>query len=169
MGSLAFSGIFTREKIRYITEIAAASENVVTLLDELYGIKSEVTSTEKHGGKERVISCKVTVSDKNEISKMSSDFKKNSVSLYRVNKNIFDEGCGRCASMFLRGAFIASGTVSRPDSSFHLEISTPYKNLASDTAELIRENGIIPRTTMRGSNYVIYLKKCDDIADFLAI
>ena len=99
---------------------------------------------------------------------MSADLKSNSISLYRVNKEIFDKKCGRCASYFLRGAFIASGTVSRPQSSFHLEISTPFKNLASDTVELCIESGFSPRTAVRNSSNVIYFKKCDDIADFLA-
>ena len=174
MGLLTYSSIFSREKIKLVTEIKPASDVVISLLDELYGIKSNLYVTERKHSREdsesteAVSSYKITVAGKKEISKMNADLKKNSVSLYRVNKDIFDKKCSRCASMFLRGAFIASGTVSKPESSFHLEISTPFKNLASDTVELCRESGFSPRIALRGSNNVIYLKKCDDIADFLA-
>ena len=174
MGILTYSSVFSREKIKYVTEIKPAAEAVISLLDELYGIKSNLYVTERKNSredtesKEAVNSYKITVAGKKEISKMSADLKKNSVSLYRVNSEIFDKKCGRCASYFMRGAFIASGTVSRPQSSFHLEISTPFKNLASDTVELCREAGFSPRTALRNSSNVIYFKKCDDIADFLA-
>ena len=174
MGLLTYSNIFSREKIKFITEIKPASDAVLSLFDELYGIKGNLYVSERKNSREddeskgAVNSYKITVSDKKEISKMSSDFKKNSLSLYRVNKNVFDDRCGKCGSYFLRGAFISSGTVSRPDSSFHLEISTPYKNLASDTVALCSDAGLAPKITIRGSNNVIYFKKCDDIADFLA-
>ena len=174
MGFLTYSSIFSREKIKYITEIKPAADTVLSLLSELYGVKGNLYVSEKKTSREdtekkgSVNSYKITVSDRREIGKMSVDFKKDSLSLYRVNKKIFDGRCGKCGSYFLRGAFIASGTVSRPDSSFHLELSTPYKNLASDTKDLCEETGITPKITVRGSNNVIYFKKCDDIADFLA-
>lgn len=174
MGILTYSSVFSREKIKFVTEIKPASDAVISILDEIYGVKSNLYVTERKNSREdsessgAVNSYKVTVAGKKEIGKMSADLMKNSVSLYRVNKDIFDKRCDKCASMFLRGAFIASGTVSRPESSFHLEISTPFKNLASDTLSLCREYGFYPRITVRGSSNVIYFKKCDDIADFLA-
>ena len=174
MGFLTYASIFSREKIKYITDINPAADAVLSLLNELYGIKGNLYISEKKTSREdieskgAIKSYKITVSDRREIAKMSVDFKKDSLSLYRVNKNIFVDRCGKCASCFLRGAFVASGTVSRPDSSFHLELSTPYKNLASDTKELCEDMGIMPKMTLRGSNNVIYFKKCDDIADFLA-
>lgn len=174
MGLLTYSSIFSREKIKFVTEIKPASDTAVSLLRELYDIKSNLYISERKNSredtesKEAVSSYKITVAGKKEVSKMSADLKKNSVSLYRVNREIFDKRCGKCASYYLRGAFIASGTVSRPESSFHLEISTPFKNLASDTVELCRESGFSPRTALRNSSNVIYFKKCDDISDFLA-
>lgn len=174
MGILTYSTVFSREKIKYVTEFQPASDAVISLLAELYGIKSNLYVTKRKTSREDIdetgdiSSYKITVAGKKEISKMSADFKENSVSLYRVNRALFEKNCSKCCSMFLRGAFIASGTVSRPDSSFHLEISTPFKNLASDTVELCCESGFYPRTALRGSDNVIYFKKCGDIADFLA-
>ena len=174
MGLLTYSSIFSRDKIKFITEIKPAADAVISLFDEMYGIKCNLYVSEKKNSREdsekigAVNSYKITVSDKKEIAKMSPDFAKGSLSLYRVNKSVFDDKCGKCGSHFLRGAFISSGTVSRPDSSFHLELSTPYKNLASDTVALCGDAGLVPKMTVRGSNNVIYFKKCDDIADFLA-
>lgn len=173
-GMLTFANVFSRERIKLITEIKPAADAVVSLLDSLYGIKSNVYVTEHKNSREYddaagpVFSYKITVADKRQIEKMSADLPRNVVSLYRINKHLFDSRCEKCRSYFLRGAFIVSGTVSRPESSFHLELSTPYKNLASDATALCVEIGIPPRTTVRGSNYVIYYKRNSDIADFLA-
>ena len=67
----------------------------------------------------------------------------------------------------MRGAFLAAGTVSKPESSFHLEISSSRKNLINDTMKLMTDNGLSPHITQRNSNSVLYFKKCDDIVDFL--
>ena len=174
MGILTYAGIFSREKIKLITEIEPAANDVTELLSELYGIKCNLYVSERKNSREddestsAVNSYKITVSDRKEIAKMSADMPRGSISLYRVNKNITDGRCEKCRSYYLRGTFIAAGTVSRPDSSFHLEISTPYKNLGADTVDLCTKAGIAPRLTVRGSNYVIYYKKNSDIADFLA-
>ncbi len=174
MGLLTYSGTFSREKIKLITEIKPAADAVTGLLSELYGIESNLYVSERKNSREDedsaepVNSYKITVSDKKQIAKMSSDLPRSQISLYRINRDLIDTGCEKCRSYYLRGAFVGSGTVSRPESSFHLEISTSFKNLASDTVQLCSETGIEPRLTVRGSSYVIYYKKSSDIADFLA-
>ena len=100
MGLLTYSSVFSREKIKLVTEIKPASDTVISLLEELYKIKSNLYVTERKNSredsdaKEAVNSYKVTVAGKKEISKMSADLKKNSISLYRVNREIFDKKCG---------------------------------------------------------------------------
>ncbi|MBQ3870923.1 MAG: DNA-binding protein WhiA [Clostridia bacterium] len=173
MGILTFSNVYGRDKIKIVTENETAATAVCTLFTELYNVKYVMTSSENDkqtrtaNPKERGKSYQITVTDRREISKMSDIFPKDTVSLYRINEKVFDRTCGKCASVFMRGAFISAGTVSRPESSFHLEISSPRKNLISDTVKLLNESGLNPHITQRNSNNVLYFKKCDDIADFL--
>ena len=174
-GMLTYSNVFTRDRIKLITEIKPAADAVIALLEELYGIKTNLYVTEHKNSREyddttdAVNSYKITVADKKQIEKMFSDLPRGTLSLYRVNRELFDGGCEKCRSYYLRGAFIVCGTVSRPESSFHLELSTPYRNLASDTVALCTESGVEPKMTVRGSSNVIYYKKNSDIADFLAL
>ncbi len=161
MGMLTYSNVYSKDRIKIITENRYAADAVCALMSELYGVKYGVASSTKDR------SCKITVNDRKEIAKMSELFPSDPVTLYRINEAVFDQRCGRCFSVFMRGAFIAAGTVSKPQSSFHLEISSPRKNLVNDTVKLLNENGLNPHLTVRNSNNVIYFKKCDDIADFL--
>ena len=174
-GMLTYANVFARDRIKLITEIKPAADAVISLLDELYGIRTNLYITEHKNSREyddasgAVNGYKITVSDKKQIEKMSADLPRGTLSLYRVNRELFERGCDKCRAHYLRGAFIVCGTVSRPDSSFHLELSTPYRNLASDTVTLCTESGVAPRMTVRGSSNVIYYKRNSDIADFLAL
>ena len=75
--------------------------------------------------------------------------------------------CASCKSSFMRGVFCASGTVSDPERSFHLEIKTKDEGLADSLFEYVSANCLEMKRTKRGDIYSLYLKKGDDIADLM--
>lgn len=72
-----------------------------------------------------------------------------------------------CKTAFLRGAFLAGGSVSDPEKSYHLEIVCQNE----ETAELIRSTmqriGTDARIVLRKGNSVVYLKEGDQIVYLL--
>lgn len=72
---------------------------------------------------------------------------------------------------FITGAFLASGSVNNPESSnYHLEISTSDEELANYILNILKRVKIIqfnPKVIKRRSQHVIYLKKSEQIANFL--
>lgn len=87
----------------------------------------------------------------------------------RINLGNLENEC--CHSSFLRGAFLACGTVSDPGADYHLEFAVPYMNLAKDLTGLIRdilELDLQPRLARRRGSFVVYLKGGEKVADFLA-
>lgn len=85
----------------------------------------------------------------------------------RINRaNISDE-C--CASAFLRGAFLACGTVTAPERGYHLEFVVPYKRLCMDMMKFMDELNLKPKYIVRKGNHVIYFKDSESIEDILAI
>ncbi len=74
---------------------------------------------------------------------------------------------------FLTGAFLASGSVNNPESSnYHLEISTSEEDLAKyieNVFKRIRFVKFTPKIIKRRSQYIVYLKKSEQIADFLKL
>lgn len=70
---------------------------------------------------------------------------------------------------YLKGAFLASGSVNAPtSSSYHLEISTHTASLSEDLTALFNELGIHAKYIKRRATlHVTYIKESEKIADFL--
>ncbi len=85
----------------------------------------------------------------------------------RINRaNISDE-C--CLGAFLRGVFLACGTVTAPERGYHLEFVVPYKRLCTDLMKFLDELELNPKYIVRKGNHVIYFKDSESIEDILAI
>lgn len=75
-----------------------------------------------------------------------------------------------CRKAYLRGAFLAAGTVSSPDKSYHLEIAASTETQARDLRRLINTFvDISPKVIERKKGWGVYLKAREQIADTLAI
>lgn len=72
-----------------------------------------------------------------------------------------------CKSAYLRGAFLATGTVNKPESEYHLEFSTVSDTFAKFLLELMRKLDFPAKITDRKDEYIVYLKTSDAILDFL--
>ena len=84
-----------------------------------------------------------------------------------VNYPIVEEEC--CKASFLRGAFLAGGSVTDPEKGYHMEITTTHQSVAPESYALIQEvMGFYPKTARRGGGQVLYLKQSEQISDFLA-
>jgi len=70
---------------------------------------------------------------------------------------------------YLRGGFLATGSISDPESSYHLEITFPNRLLAEEYISHLKTFGISPRLIIRKSHYLAYLKEGQEIVDFLNI
>ena len=75
-----------------------------------------------------------------------------------------------CRKSYLRGAFLAKGTVSSPEKGYHLEITANTENQAKDLRRLMNSFvDISAKTVERKKGYGVYLKAREQIADTLAI
>ena len=83
-----------------------------------------------------------------------------------VNLPVVEEDC--CKAAFLRGAFLAGGSVTDPGKGYHMEITTTHKSVARETDALLREVlGFAPKTASRGGSVVLYVKQSEQISDLL--
>ena len=83
----------------------------------------------------------------------------------RVNRANIQEEC--CPSAFLRGVFMACGTVTDPNKNYHLEFVISHKRLATDLTSFLIENGFNPKYVQRKGYHVIYFKESESIEDLL--
>lgn len=75
------------------------------------------------------------------------------------------------AMSYLRGAFLASGSVNNPETSrYHLEIYSLYENHNHDLLKLMNNFFYLnAKETRRRSGYIVYLKEAEKIGDFLHV
>ena len=74
-----------------------------------------------------------------------------------------------CRKAYLRGAFLASGSLSAPEKYYHLEIVCRDQEDAELTEKMMRSIGIDARTVVRKKDHVVYIKEGDQIVACLGM
>ena len=72
-----------------------------------------------------------------------------------------------CRLAFLRGAFLAGGSVTDPQKGYHLELATTHLRVSRELNTLLLELGYAPKETTRKANYISYFKQSEAIEDLL--
>ncbi|GMK48797.1 MULTISPECIES: DNA-binding protein WhiA [Paenibacillus] len=85
-----------------------------------------------------------------------------------IDKEIIKKPC--CKRSYLRGAFLAGGSVNNPEgSSYHLEISSMYEEHCEALVELANKFGLNARCIERKKGFVFYIKEGEKIIELLNI
>lgn len=84
-----------------------------------------------------------------------------------VNPILVERNC--CKQAFIRGAFLATGSLTDPEKGYHFEIVCDHAEQADMLARLIRDFSIEPKQIQRKKYYVVYIKDGSMIVDLLNI
>lgn len=74
-----------------------------------------------------------------------------------------------CQTSFLRAWFIATGSISNPDKSYHLSFSLTNTEHSHVLSDILYKCGLIAKETTRRANTLLYFKKSQEIGDFLTL
>jgi len=74
-----------------------------------------------------------------------------------------------CRKSYLRGAFLAGGSISDPEKTYHLEITMHQREFALEICDLLAYYKLNSKVIKRKGNFVVYLKEGENIVDFLNI
>lgn len=74
-----------------------------------------------------------------------------------------------CRKAWLRGAFLAGGSINRPEVEYHLEMVTQNEGVARSLSAALRSFGLNSGLTTRKQDYVVYMKEGDAITSFLGL
>lgn len=85
----------------------------------------------------------------------------------RINNPLLQRTC--CRRAFLRGAFLASGSMTDPEKNYHYEIICSQPEDAQQVKELFEFFGLSAKIVLRKKNYIVYLKEGTMISDALNI
>ena len=162
-GILLFCNSFGSDGIRIITESRELAQCLPKLFKKAFGITFDVLPDTDNGGK-----LNFQISDPKKIQQvmMHYGFDPMDTLSVHINLPVVEEDC--CKVAFLRGAFLAGGSVTDPAKGYHLELTTTHLSVARECHSLIREAlGFEPKSAKRGGGQVLYLKQSDLISDFL--
>jgi hypothetical protein len=74
-----------------------------------------------------------------------------------------------CARAYLRGAYLAMGSMSNPEKGYHLEFVCNKEEQAAHLIEILQKFEIEAKEVLRKKYYVVYLKEGEMIVDLLRI
>ena len=161
-GVLLFCNSFALDGIRIITESSQFVELLPKLFKKAFSLTFDTLPDPDVIGK-RVF--QITDEGKIRTILAACGFDEQTLALH-VNLPILEEDC--CRAAFLRGAFLAGGSVTDPDKGYHLELNTTHLSVSRETEALMREvMGFLPKSTRRGGANLLYFKQSDQISDFL--
>jgi len=162
-GILLYCNSFGAKGIRIITESREFAINLPKLFRKAFGIAFDVFPDENSGGKHVFL-----VNDEAKLATIMSayGFDLHDTLALHVNLPIVEDDC--CKMSFLRGAFLAGGSVTDPAKGYHMEITTTHKSVARETDLLLREIlEFSPKVAERNGALVLYIKQSELISDFL--
>ena len=163
-GILLFCNSFADDGIRIITESREFAYILPKLFKKAFNTEFDIFPSLAAPGK-----LIFQITDPQKISRImeSCGFHRGNTLSLHLNLPLVEEEC--CRAAFLRGAFLAGGSVTDPEKGYHLEISTTHQTVAREAYALIQEVlGFYAKTASRGGGQVLYLKQSDQISDCLA-
>jgi hypothetical protein len=85
-----------------------------------------------------------------------------------VESDLIEKEC--CKKAYLRGAFLASGSINSPDTSaYHAEIQSYSENHAHVIEEIANSFQLNAKVSKNKRGYITYMKEAEKIADFLRV
>lgn len=161
-GILLYCNTFSSDEIKIITENREFASRIKTVFKKAFVISFDFKPDFENNGK---LIFKITDPDKLKVVFDALGYQENSTVAHMINFGLFEDNDCRCS--FIRGAFLAGGSVTAPDKRYHLELVTGHYNVNRGMISILLDMGFYPKEVGRKGNYVIYFKQSEYIEDFL--
>ncbi|WP_428911041.1 DNA-binding protein WhiA [Niallia sp. Krafla_26] len=165
-GSLSFTN--KKMAVDVQTENAAIARRIYTLIKRYYPVEVKLLVRKKMRLKKNNVYIVRLMDEARRILQdlgiMGEGFEfKNEISSELIKKKC-------CKRSYLRGAFLAGGSVNNPEtSSYHLEIFSLYQEHSESLCELMNSFDLNGKSLERKKGFITYLKEAEKITDFLII
>lgn len=159
-------------KIRIKTETQPTAEKIKKLLWKTFKVDVDISTRENAYSKEgrtytllvgdhqqalKILQATKLINENNEIGENFSI----------TNNIVIMKDC--CKRAFIRGAFMAAGSISDPNKSYHFEIKCNSEKKAKQLIELLENYNIDGKMVARKGGYVVYIKEGEGIVDVLNV
>ena len=165
-GSLSFTN--KKLAVDVQTENAAIARRIYTLIKRFYPVTVELLVRKKMRLKKNNVYIVRLVDHARQVLEDLGIIGEGFEFVTEICPRLIMKKC--CKRSYLRGAFLAGGSVNNPEtSSYHLEIFSLYKEHSEALCELMNSFDLNAKTLERKKGYMTYLKEAEKITDFLII
>ncbi|MBE6694301.1 MAG: DNA-binding protein WhiA [Ruminococcaceae bacterium] len=134
----------------------STAELCVNLIKFAYGRQADVSELRRGAHKYLAIS----FNSKNAVKKLELFIRTRDASV------IFE--CPECASAFVRGVFMATGSISAPSSATHLEMKHAHVERVGNLFDILCGLGLQPLTSKKDNDFRFYYKNRSAVQDFMS-
>ena len=144
-----YGGAFLPNSVFYSGFSSVTADRISKTLKRDFSIYPHITNSGK----------KVTLSIE------SAADRKRLLNHFSANASFLKRDC--CRSAYLRGVFLACGSMNDPEKDYRLEFSTKDDSLAAYLEQILLDCGFNPKITERNKNNVLYFRDSRQIEDIL--
>ncbi len=165
-------GVFGRPYLQIDTENLTVAKKSYMLLRNTFQAKTEV-AVRNHNIRSSGVSFSLIVKGHRDVARILKAVKimdeNGNIwgSFQKIHHRIVQNTC--CKRAYLRGTFLAAGSVINPEKAYHLEMAVFSRQYAEQLGELVAEFGIDAKIVERKKYQVLYMKEGSQIVDFLNV
>ncbi|MDE7053522.1 MAG: DNA-binding protein WhiA [Oscillospiraceae bacterium] len=162
-GALLYGNTFTSREVRLITESESFAARLPNLLESAFHMEFDRLPGE---GERKYI---FQLTDAGKIHRIidAFGFDSRQSPVLHINFGLLEEDC--CRAAFLRGAFLAGGSVTEPSKRYHLELVTSHAQASREMQALLADMGRQPGQSARNGSQVTYFKSSGQIEELLTL
>lgn len=162
-GVLLYCNTFSAQEIRIITESESFAQRLPRLLERAFGLDFDRLPSREE---QKYI---FQIADEAKLASIIDQlgFDRRQSPVLHINFGILEEEC--CRGAFLRGVFLAGGSVTDPAKRYHMELATSHAQASRELQALLADMGRKPKQIARGGYQVTYFKNSDQIEDMLTV
>ncbi|AID43360.1 DNA-binding protein WhiA [Staphylococcus xylosus] len=149
------------------TENATTARRIYSLIKKVFNVEVELLVRKKMKlKKNNIYICRINARAREILDELG--ILKNGVFTHEIDQGMIYED--EMKRSYLRGAFLAGGSVNNPEtSSYHLEVFSLYEDHSEGITQLMNEYELNAKHLERKKGSIAYLKEAEKISDFLSL
>jgi DNA-binding protein WhiA len=158
--------------IKVHTENVAVARKFFTLIRKVFQAQTEI-SIRQNAYLKKSRTYIITIPEHEDCmkilqaAKLLNEYQEVEEEMSMVNNIILQRSC--CKRAFIRGAFLASGSISDPEKTYHFEIVCASREKAEQLREIINSFEMDAKIVLRKKYFVVYIKEGSQIVDILNV
>ncbi|MGM9899968.1 MAG: DNA-binding protein WhiA [Bacilli bacterium] len=145
--------------------ILNAVKIIIPLLKDIYKIELDEGISKSISSLGHKYYC-LEVKDK--VNEIIKDFSLMPYDEISIEHPVLKKDC--CKAAFVRGLFVIKGSINDPRKNrYHFEINCKKESVAQTLLSIFEGIEVETKTVLKGQNYVVYVKKSEEIRDCLAL